>query len=67
MVVTGALLFYVIPVKTYLNIVFRIKLLFLLILGTITDNFGAALNSAKATLRNLGTNHERVVQINGSG
>ena len=48
MVLTGALLFYAIPVKTYLNIVFRIKLLFLLILGTITDNFCAALNSANS-------------------
>ena len=33
MVVTGALLFYAIPVKTYLNIFFRIKLLFLLMAG----------------------------------
>lgn len=33
MVVTGALLFYAIPVKTYLNIFFRIKLFFLLMAG----------------------------------
>src|SRR5215831_6983186 len=29
MVVSGALLFYAIPVKTYLNIFFRVKVLFL--------------------------------------
>jgi hypothetical protein len=33
MVMTGALLFYAIPVKTYLNIFFRVKLLFLLLAG----------------------------------
>jgi hypothetical protein len=33
MVVTGALLFYAIPVKTYLNIFFRLKILFLLMAG----------------------------------
>jgi Family of unknown function (DUF6644) len=33
MVVTGALLFYAIPVKTYLNIFFRLKLAFLLLAG----------------------------------
>ena len=33
MVVTGVLLFYAIPVKTYLNIFFRVKLLFLLMAG----------------------------------
>lgn len=33
MVVTGALLFYAIPVKTYLNIFFRVKVLFLLLAG----------------------------------
>ena len=33
MVVTGALLFYAIPVKTYLNIFFRIKLVFLVMAG----------------------------------
>src|SRR5260370_10884654 len=33
MVITGALLFYAIPVKTYLNIFFRVKLLFLLLAG----------------------------------
>ena len=37
------------------------------ILGTVTDNSGAALTSAKVTLRNLGTNQERVAQTNGSG
>jgi hypothetical protein len=33
MVVTGALLFYAIPVKTYLNIFFRIKVAFLVLAG----------------------------------
>jgi hypothetical protein len=33
MVVTGALLFYAIPVKTYLNIFFRVKLAFLILSG----------------------------------
>ncbi len=33
MVTTGALLFYAIPVKTYLNIFFRIKVAFLLLAG----------------------------------
>src|SRR5947207_618941 len=33
MVVTGVLLFYAIPVKTYLNIFFRLKLVFLLTAG----------------------------------
>lgn len=33
MAITGALLFYAIPVKTYLNIFFRLKLAFLLIAG----------------------------------
>jgi hypothetical protein len=33
MVTTGALLFFAIPVKTYLNIFFRIKVAFLLIAG----------------------------------
>jgi hypothetical protein len=33
MVVSGALLFYAIPVKTYLNIFFRLKLAFLLMAG----------------------------------
>jgi hypothetical protein len=33
MVITGSLLFYAIPVKTYLNIFFRVKMLFLLLAG----------------------------------
>ena len=33
MVITGALLFYAIPVKTYLNIFFRVKVAFLLLAG----------------------------------
>lgn len=33
MVITGSLLFYAIPVKTYLNIFFRLKVLFLLLAG----------------------------------
>lgn len=33
MVVTGALLFYAAPVKTYLNIFFRLKMIFLLTAG----------------------------------
>jgi hypothetical protein len=33
MVVTGALLFYAIPVKTYLNVFFRIKVAFLVLSG----------------------------------
>jgi hypothetical protein len=39
MVMTGALLFYAIPVKTYLNIFFRVKLLFLLLAGVNTAVF----------------------------
>ena len=39
MVVTGALLFYAIPVKTYLNIFFRVKVLFLLMAGVNTAVF----------------------------
>lgn len=34
MVITGSLLFYAIPVKTYLNIFFRLKVAFLLLAGT---------------------------------
>ena len=33
MAITGALLFYAIPVKTYLNIFFRLKVIFLLLAG----------------------------------
>ncbi|HEY2015504.1 MAG TPA: DUF6644 family protein [Bryobacteraceae bacterium] len=33
MVISGALLFYAIPVKTYLNVFFRAKVLFLLLAG----------------------------------
>ncbi|HTT64543.1 MAG TPA: DUF6644 family protein [Bryobacteraceae bacterium] len=33
MVVTGALLFYAIPVKTYLNVFFRLKVAFLVLAG----------------------------------
>jgi hypothetical protein len=33
MVVSGGLLFYAVPVKTYLNIFFRLKMIFLLIAG----------------------------------
>jgi len=33
MVITGVLLFYAIPVKTYLNIFFRIKVLLLILAG----------------------------------
>jgi hypothetical protein len=33
MVVSGALLFYAIPVKTYLNVFFRLKVAFLLMAG----------------------------------
>ena len=33
MVISGSLLFYAIPVKTYLNIFFRLKVLFLLLAG----------------------------------
>jgi hypothetical protein len=39
MVMTGALLFYAIPVKTYLNIFFRVKILFLLLAGVNTAVF----------------------------
>ena len=39
MVMTGALLFYAIPVKTYLNIFFRVKVLFLLLAGVNTAVF----------------------------
>jgi hypothetical protein len=39
MVMTGALLFYAIPVKTYLNIFFRVKMLFLLLAGINTAVF----------------------------
>jgi hypothetical protein len=33
MVLTGALLFYAIPVKTYLNVFFRAKVVFLVLAG----------------------------------
>ena len=33
MVISGALLFYAVPVKTYLNIFFRLKMVFLLMAG----------------------------------
>jgi hypothetical protein len=39
MVTTGLLLFYAIPVKTYLNIFFRLKMLFLLLAGANTTVF----------------------------
>ena len=39
MVITGTLLFYAIPVKTYLNIFFRLKVLFLLLAGVNTAVF----------------------------
>jgi hypothetical protein len=39
MVITGALLFYAIPVKTYLNIFFRLKVVFLLMAGANTAVF----------------------------
>lgn len=39
MVITGSLLFYAIPVKTYLNIFFRLKMLFLLLAGANTAVF----------------------------
>lgn len=39
MVITGALLFYAIPIKTYLNIFFRLKLVFLLLSGANTAVF----------------------------
>jgi hypothetical protein len=39
MVITGALLFYAIPVKTYLNVFFRVKVLFLLLAGVNTAVF----------------------------
>ena len=54
MVVTGLLLFYAIPVKTYLNVFFRIKLIALVLAGinaglfhfTIERNIGAWENDA---------------------
>ena len=39
MAITGSLLFYAIPVKTYLNIFFRLKVLFLLLAGANTAVF----------------------------
>jgi hypothetical protein len=39
MVMSGALLFYAIPVKTYLNIFFRVKVAFLLLAGVNTAVF----------------------------
>jgi len=39
MVVSGSLLFYAIPVKAYLNIFFRLKVLFLLLAGANTAFF----------------------------
>jgi hypothetical protein len=39
MVITGTLLFYAIPVKTYLNIFFRLKVVFLLLAGVNTAVF----------------------------
>lgn len=39
MVISGSLLFYAIPVKTYLNIFFRLKVVFLVLAGTNTGIF----------------------------
>jgi Family of unknown function (DUF6644) len=39
MVISGSLLFYAIPVKAYLNIFFRVKVLFLLLAGANTAVF----------------------------
>ena len=39
MVISGSLLFYAIPVKTYLNIFFRLKVLFLILAGLNTAVF----------------------------
>jgi hypothetical protein len=48
MVVTGALLFYAIPVKTYLNIFFRLKVLFLLLAGVNAAVFELTISRSKA-------------------
>ena len=37
------------------------------ILGTVSDQTGAAISNATVTLTNLGTNDRRSVQSNGSG
>ena len=49
MVMSGALLFYAIPVKTYLNIFFRVKVVFLLLAGvnTAVFHFMAARNMSE--------------------
>jgi hypothetical protein len=47
MVVTGALLFYAIPVKTYLNIFFRVKVLFLLLAGANAAVFELTISRSK--------------------
>ena len=44
MVVTGGLLFYAIPVKTYLNIFFRIKVAFLVLAGVNVAAFQATIS-----------------------
>jgi hypothetical protein len=43
MVISGSLLFYAIPVKAYLNIFFRLKVLFLLMAGVNTAFFHLAI------------------------
>jgi hypothetical protein len=48
MVTTGALLFYAIPVKTYLNIFFRIKVAFLLMAGVNVAVFHYAIGRSMA-------------------
>ncbi|MGA2132893.1 MAG: DUF6644 family protein [Bryobacteraceae bacterium] len=51
MVVSGSLLFYAIPVKTYLNIFFRFKVAFLLLAGANTAVFHLTIYR---TIRNWG-------------
>ncbi len=48
MVVSGSLLFYAIPVKTYLNIFFRMKLVFLLLAGINTALFHRTMTHSMA-------------------
>jgi hypothetical protein len=47
MVVTGLLLFYAIPVKTYLNIFFRVKVLFLFLAGANAAIFELTISRGK--------------------
>ena len=48
MVISGSLLFYAIPVKTYLNVFFRVKLLMLLLAGVNVAVFHLTIDRSKS-------------------